>query len=205
MHDPEVIVFDIHAPIPKLTQKWNNTLPRTGIRRRKRTNRENLSEPVYPWYRPEGYDVTVIDNSVKMLELATVWHVEPDGRDSGSVCGRLPSGSDFTWRNVRWAWDHREPLRIQWQLGRSYWRWFTQRCAECGHRFRRKEARFGVGWDSPEVMHHACYSLRTLRGQRDDALNVAMGIADSNAEFRVRYLLEGVADKFSTEAIKKAL
>ena len=205
MHDPDVVVFDLHAPIPYLARKWCKNLPRTGIRRRRRTNSENLGEPVYPWYRPEGYDVTVIDNSVKLLELATVWHSEPGGADSGQVCGRLPSGSDFTWAKLRWSWAHREHIRIQWQLGRSWWRWYVQRCDDYGQRFRRREARFGTGWDSGKVMHHACSSVRHLRRQRDDALNVAMGIADSNAQFRVRYLLEGVADKFATESIKKAL
>ena len=205
MHDPDVVVFDIHAPIPRLAPKWYKKLPRTGIRRVRGTGPGNLGKPIYPWYRPQGYNVTIIDNSVKLLELATVWHHEPGGKDSGQVCGHLPSGSDITWPNIRWAWQHRDHIRIQWQLGRSFWRWYVQRCDECGHRFRRKEARFGTGWNSGAVMHHACSSVRHLRGQRDDALNVAMGIADSNAEFRVRYLLEGVADKLATESIKKAL
>lgn len=205
MHDPKVVVFDLHAPIPRLTRKWFTNLPSNGIRRRRRTNPENLGEPVYPWYRPQGYDVTILDNSVKMLELATVWHDEPGGADSGRICGRLPSGSNLTWANIQWAWRHRTHLDVQWTLGMTYWRWLTQRCADCGRRFGRREARIGAGWGSQEVLHDPCWNVRHLRGQRDDALNVAMGIADSDAEFRVRYLLEGVHDRFATESIKREL
>lgn len=45
MHDPMVVAWEIHLPIPHFRWKQYNGGPRNEFKRRRRTNQENLGEP----------------------------------------------------------------------------------------------------------------------------------------------------------------
>jgi hypothetical protein len=205
MHDPSVVVCDLHVPIPRLAGQGHNNRPRNGIRRRRYTGGEAKGEPIYAWWRPAAWHVYFVGNRVKLVKLGTIWHDEPGGADSGSVCGCLPDGSTLSRRNLHWAWRHRKHCRFRLSLGMRTWRWLTQRCEGCGRRFGRKEARFGTGWESKGVMHEPCRTLRHIRAQHKDALEVAMGIANHTTRWRVERLIKDVREKFDTAVIEEAL
>lgn len=182
MHDPDVVVFDIHLPIP--VRRWKAMgAESNGFRRRRRTNPENLGEPVYPWYRPEGWELVIARRRIGMFKLAVIWHGEPEGRDSGTVCkGML--GTDLNWHNVKWAWKHRHHLSVQVLPYQRIRQWLFTRCAECGHRFFWKQARFGyMGGD--KTYHEKCMSLRHTQGQLEDAAKAITFTATDTERWRV--------------------
>lgn len=118
-----------------------------------------------------------------------VWHVEPDGHDSGEVCGH--------WKNTRraeiaFALRHWRHLQLRWWPYRKVRRWLRDRCAECGRRFFWKgDARHGY-MGSDEVYHDTCMSLRHVRGQLGDLTGHVLGTADWNANRRAEYRLKGI-------------
>lgn len=183
MHDPDVVVFDLHLPIP--VPKWRfEGEPRWELRRRRRTNAENLGEPVYPWFRPAGYTVAVAGRRIGLYRLATIWHSEPQGRDSGTVCKGM-RGSNLSAHNVRWALRHRSHLHAQWHTYQRIRSWLFTRCEDCGHRFFWKQARIGTGWDAPGVLHPPCSNVRHLRYQLDDAAKALTFTANHTERWRV--------------------
>lgn len=188
MHDPEVVVFTISIPrfwpraMPTVTDGWHVT-------RRRRTNPENLGQPVYPWWRLVGYDFVAASRRIGSRPLITVWHVEPDGRDALTVCKGM-GGSDLTWHNVRWAWRHRRHLEIAVEPWRRFRRWREDHCDECGRRFFWRDARFGY-MSSDDVYHEACMALRDERARRQDYERYLRAEADDTARWRVeRHLAE---------------
>lgn len=182
MHDPMVVVFDTHLPIP--VRKWKAKGETVwAFERRRRTNPENLGQPVYPWFRPAGYDVRAFGWRIGLADLATIWHNEPQDRDSGTVCKGM-RGSNLTLHNVRWAWRHRDHITISVRPYNRVRSWLYVRCAECGHRFLWKQARIGyMGGDS--VYHDKCMSLRHTRGQLDDAAKALTFTANDTERWRV--------------------
>lgn len=189
MHDPMVVVFDIDLPIPKRT-RWRDA--RDGqprwVERRRRTNPENLGEPVFPWWRPAGYTVRFAGRGLSLRKLATIWHHEPGGRDSGEVCKGL-RGSDFSAHNIGWAWQHREHLDVQWHFYQRVHNWLTTRCAHCGHRFFWKQGRYGyMGGD--DTYHRSCMDLRAARGKLEDAAKVLTFTATDTERWRVERWLD---------------
>lgn len=187
MHDPEVVVFDVHLPIPWLRKKWERE-PDWGIRVHRFTNPEHLGKRIEPWFRPKGYDVFVAGRKVELVDLCTVWHTEPDGRDAGSKCKGM-KGSDLNWHNVKWAFKHRHHLEAHFDFYRRVKRWRNDRCEECGKPFRWKgDSRSGY-MSSDKVWHDKCLSLVHVRSQLEDAAKVLTGTADFNERFRVDYWL----------------
>lgn len=185
MHDPDVVVFDVHVPVPHLERPFRNDSPRWGARARRFISpASHAGQRIYPWFRPKAYEVFVADKQVRWRQLCTVWHNEPEGRDSGSTCKGM-KGSDFNWHNVRWAFRHRKHLSIHFGFSRRVKRWLHDRCESCGKRFRWKgDARCGY-MSSDKVWHDACMSLMHVRSQLDDAYKVFVGIADDNERWRV--------------------
>jgi len=80
-----------------------------------------------------------------------IWHREPHGRDSGTVC---PS-------HTRWRHLHHWHLRF-WPAFNFRMRF--KRCAGCGRRMNRA-ARFGY-MGSDKVWHEECSGLAGLRQER---------------------------------------
>lgn len=177
MHDPSFLAFEIKAPWLRFSKGLHHHGdPRWGIRIARFTNEEHLGKRIYPWYRPKAYRVSAAGRSVRLETLFDVWHDEPGGGDSGTVC------KDWHHRNLLWVVRHRKHLR--WKLIP----WFRlkcrfQRCEEC-HRRMWKATRFGTGWDAPGVLHYECSSLRHLRGQRLDLLKKIAGVADWTENWR---------------------
>lgn len=157
MHDPLVVAFKIPRPWPKRTARILQTTSRWSL---------SLHSPFWRLFGHEFY----------WPALITVWHREPGGADSGSVCkhfvtthsgGRRP---DNLWRWHFWHW------RIQVHPTQALKRRLWTRCAECGRSFRRGEVTMTTAWDGPgprwfrgepNVLHDRCHSLRALRARAE--------------------------------------
>lgn len=134
------------------------------------------------------------DPDVVVFELpaVTVWHHEPGGRDSGTVC-RGMRGTGLCWHNAVWAARHWRHLHFQVHPIQRVKHRF-ERCAEC-HRRMGGSTRFGYqGGDG--VYHHECMTLRSVQGELDDLTRYALGIADPTAQWRVRRRLAAKAGRF---------
>src|SRR4051812_42110753 len=111
MHDPMVVAHEVPSPIPHRESWLDRHLRgrRWGFVRSRRTNPENLGEPTYSWWRPCGYTLALAGRAYGLGTLATIWHVEPDGHDSGEVCKhwrRFPDGTTEVTRAWRWHVHH---------------------------------------------------------------------------------------------------
>jgi len=224
MHDPKVVAWDLVLPIPKRGWRHNDArLPgdyRWGVRRRRRTNPENLGEPVYPLYRASAWKpLRIAGRSWRWWPLGTIWHNEPRGRDALTVCGRDAEGRRKSGRG--WAW-HVHHWSFQWFFGQKLRRSLFERCKECGRGFPWGYAPVSHQWDGPrsrwfrihrQSYHHECSSLVSFRratSELEDLLRVLVGIltiagndeADTLewltnhnspiTEFHQRYRLQGI-------------
>lgn len=200
MHDPMVVVFDLHAPVPMPTWTPKGS-PRWGVRRRRFTGpaADGGGSPIDPWWRPRAWQLSLRGKRIGWWHVATVWHVEPGGADSGRVCKGMGS-SELTAHNVAWAWRHRSHLKVNVEPWLRLYRWRTLRCAGCGLPFRWKgDARFGYQ-SSDDVYHDPCMSLRHVRGQLDDLTAYVRFEADDNARWRVEYRLKGLDEAVRPKA-----
>ena len=175
MHDPMVVVCDIVLPIP--VRKWLATRgPRWCVKRMRRSNPENLGEPVYPWWRPAGWETVIAGTRIGLYQLGTIWHNEPRGADSGDICknfDRLPDGRIGRSLNA-WRW-HVHHWSIQIHPLQTVRRWLFDRCAECGHRFPFGYSPVTFSWDPQrppwwkflephgQLLHARCASLRSAQ------------------------------------------
>lgn len=87
--------------------------------------------------------------------LVTVWHVEPGGRDAGSVCAR----SRRSWHVHHWKVQVRPIQKLR--------RFLFERCAECGRGYPYGYAPIGT-WGGDKSWHHECSSLGRLRQQVEE-------------------------------------
>jgi len=181
MHDPMVVAHEIPNPWPK-RKRWreksdNKRFGRWGLCRSRRTNPENLGEPTYRWWRLAGWTLRLAGRSYGMRNVATIWHVEPGGRDAFSVCKHASR-----WRWHIWHWKIQvEPLQdIRARL--------FDRCAGCG---RKGRPNFSHQWDGKRLgwwkfrsreglYHYECSSLVFLRRAKE------------GDEHLIRYLFDGL-------------
>lgn len=177
MHDPMTVAHEVVLPIPVRRWRGNRTDPRWGVRRMRRTNPENLGEPVSPWWRPTGWRIFATGHRLGLYRAATIWHVEPGGRDSGEVCGHWVRGDrrefllDRPWLirlnptlrlipgdrtrkgeaaivSTAWKW-HVHHWQMQVHLEQKVRRFLLERCEECGRRFPWGYAPVSHQWDAP--------------------------------------------------------
>jgi hypothetical protein len=170
MHDPYVAVFDLMVPIPRTRWKRIEGKPRWALERRRYSCNawENplCGEAVYPWWRPAAWRLALAGREIGWTDVATVWHTEPDGADSGETCKGM-GGSEFSAHNVRWAWKHRAHLEVHWRHYRQVHRWLFLRCDACGLPFRgRYRARIGK-WGGGGSMHRHCADIEYLEHEAD--------------------------------------
>jgi hypothetical protein len=125
--------------------------------------------------------------------LITVWHDEPKGADSGTICKGM-GGTEFTWHNVKWAWKHRRHLSVHVEPYLRVKRWLFYRCDECGYRFFWKQPRMGAGWDSPHVLHFSCDALRMTKAQLEDLKNYVQFDVSETQRWRVENMILKDAD-----------
>lgn len=115
-----------------------------------------------------------------------IWHDEPGGHDSGTVCGRIPMPVGA---RLIWAVRHVGHLHYRFWPYLKVRRWIKDRCAECGRGFLWKDPRTGY-MGSDDVFHRLCMSLRSVRGQLDDLTALVRFKADSNTKWRAEYRLK---------------
>lgn len=148
MHDPMTVAFDVPGPVPRRKIWTPKGGPRWGVGISRRTNPENLGERTYPWWRPRGYTLHLAGRAYELRTLVTVWHVEPDGRDSGEVCSRWrrhPDGTAMVSHAWRWHVHH---WRIQVPALQAARRWLLTRCEWCGGPSRRgRRVNVSHQWD----------------------------------------------------------
>jgi hypothetical protein len=134
------------------------------------------------------HDPSTLLFDIRLIRL-DVWHDEPNGHDSGTVCGHAPMK---TWPRLRWGIRHVRHLHYRfWPYLRIH-RWITHHCADCGRRFLWKDARHGYQ-SSDQVWHSVCMSLRTVQSHLDDLTAHVQGAADWNTSWRAKYRLEHLA------------
>lgn len=166
MHDPMVVAHNVVLPIPRRKWRAAKSEPRWTFHRRRRTNTENLGEPVYRWWRPDGYELIVAGWVIGLYKLATIWHVEPKGRDSGEVCKHWANGKPLR----RWKW-HVHHWSVQIHLLQGVRARLFDRCALCGRKGRPNVSHQwdgpGVGWrkwrSRPGLYHSQCSALGSLQ------------------------------------------
>ena len=120
MHDPMVVAFEIRRPWPKV----------------RKLNRPYKRKLVGAFWRFAGIELY-------WPALLTVWHVEPEGRDSGTVCP--PS----TWRK------HPRHWKLQLHPLQHFRRWAFTRCAWCNGKSRRGDrVNTSMGWTESRKPAH---------------------------------------------------
>ena len=140
------------------------------------------------------HDPLVMLCEIRLIGL-DVWHREPRGHDSGTVCGRIPR---TTLARIWWTARHVHHLHLRWWPAFNIRRWITDHCDHCGKRFRWRQARHSYQ-STDKVWHDVCMSLRHVRGQLDDITGYVRGTADSDARWRAEYRLKGI-DEVEAEA-----
>lgn len=167
MHDPMVVAFDIRRPWP--TRSYTSDKDRE---RRWHWQRHGK------WWKPGSWSpfVTVRGQRWYFPSLVTIWHVEPNGRDSGEVCNHWRTDrAGRRRRDDRWKW-HVWHWKIQVATGQKIKRFLFERCIECGRRYPWGYAPVSHQWDGPGGRwfrvgrlnyHHECSALVHQRRQRE--------------------------------------
>jgi hypothetical protein len=150
-------------------------------------------------------DINIPLRKGNRLWLLTVWHVEPDGRDSGTVCKGMSNSRGIDIHKVAWLWRHRKHLEYHWKPVRKVRHWLFDRCEECGFRFLWKQSRHSyMGSPEGRVWHDKCMTLNHVRGELDDLTKYVtfgadsiealalLGQDDRNALWRAEYRLKYV-------------
>lgn len=149
MHDPEVVAFTIVRPWP------SKSFTRNPPKRWKFRTGRSLSRF---W--------VVAGRELYWPALVTVWHVEPNGADALTVCGRDENGK----RTESWRW-HVQHWHIQFHPAQAFRRWALTRCEWCGGPSRKGSPvnvsnqwdRDGGSWWRGErgLFHQDCSSVRS--------------------------------------------
>lgn len=165
MHDPKHVAFEIRRPWPKFRRAKRHAGKRLRIR----------GEWKRGWWdlRPAAFSVfwTIGRFELYWPALITVWHVEPGGRDAGTVCGA----------HARWHIHH---WRIQVLPLQHLRRVLLTRCEECG---RKGSPNHSHGWyreRSPwwrgekGLYHRECSALVSLRNGRELDKQLVRGLVE---------------------------
>lgn len=163
MHDPMTVAHTIRRPWPRRPRKVT-TGPRWRIRFHHR-----------PWWNPSDYYVfwRIAGREIHWPPLITIWHNEPDGRDSGEVCKHVikHQDADGKWHMTilkGWKW-HVHHWRVQFHPFQTWRRKYLTRCEECG---RKGSPNISHQWDSEQgpwwrgergLYHDECSSLTHYR------------------------------------------
>lgn len=116
MHDPMTVAFQIHRPWPQRTHDMQG------------------------WSRWEihGSHWRLAGRTYYWPSLATVWHVEPGGHDSGNVCKQYHTDSEGQTK-ILWTWKlHVHHWKIKIHLLQVLRRRLLTRCAWCNGRSTKK-------------------------------------------------------------------
>lgn len=113
--------------------------------------------------------------------MVTVWHVEPKGHDSGTVCKHY-----LRWQDEEEKW-HSKPLRAwrwhvwHWRLQvvpvQQFHRWVFERCELCGRRYPWNYSPVAHSWNlkrgrwfhfDRRAYHHECSELVHARSHLEE-------------------------------------
>lgn len=135
MHDPMVVAAEIRRPWPKVSRARHHRWRMTRL----------------------FWDLGFVE--LYWPALVTIWHVEPDDQDSGTVC------KPGTWLKHPHHW------RFQFHPWQHFRRWAFTRCAWCGGKSRKGDyVNTGYGWSGDRepahwweseigLFHHDCIGI----------------------------------------------
>lgn len=171
MHSPEALAFSIRSPFPSMRRKVRDDQPqwKSPIR-----HVRGLKFRVSPFMTLAGYEY-YFDSWVD------VWHMEPGGADSGTICKtkwyKDRQGRDRAKQTWRWHFWH---YKVSWSLIYKWRRYLFTRCAECGGPSRKGHMvnHSDAGWyGGPKVpiwcgevhlYHSECLSKKNKRHHEHD-------------------------------------
>lgn len=132
MHDPLVVAFEIRRPWPKRHRRLTDDGPR--------------------WRIGRSAFWTIAGRTFYWPCMITVWHREPRGQDSGTVCKQASRYQDadgrWQWRFHPWWRFHVHHWKIQVGPLQELRRRLLTRCAWCGQGHRRRDpVNIRSNWD----------------------------------------------------------
>ncbi len=164
MHDPDVVAFEIRRPWPHRERaretksdqrRWSFRLHHECGDCTEEERAQHGPNP-FPWWRPKSWTPfwTVAGKGWYWPPMITVWHREPDGRDSGEVCKHYTRHQDAAgkWQTkIRHGWKlHLHHWRLQLHPLQALRRWALTRCAWCNGRHRSSDPiNVSSQWDAP--------------------------------------------------------
>lgn len=180
MHDPLVVAFEVRRPWPtKRPRPVREGQPRWELKVYRKHALDHEGFNPKRWWNPRMWSPfqVAFGREWYFPALVTVWHVEPKGRDSGTVCKHHRAADTPMWK-VRlspWLHAHRQrdipedPAAGRPWISDSAWRWHIwhwriqipllgkvkralfERCIECGRRYPWGYAPISHQWDGPSA------------------------------------------------------
>ena len=175
MHDPMVVAFEIRRPFPRRhPRKVREGQPRWELKVRRKHAKDDPRWNPKRWWNPRYWSPfqVAFGREWYFPSLVTVWHVEPKGHDSGTICKHWNRWQDDTgeWHAKsinRWRW-HFWHWHIQIPPVQTVKRFLFERCIECDRRFPWNYSPVSHQWDHDRpkwfrinklAYHHECSSL----------------------------------------------
>jgi hypothetical protein len=201
MHDPKTVAHEIRRPWPRRsprvahgpTVRWSfgrhHAVPGSPVDQQAKATGRNP----FPWWKPSSYSPfwVLAGRSYYWPELITIWHEEPGGHDSGTICKRHRRWQDdeghWHYKGLHgWKW-HVWHWRLQVLPVQHFKRWAWSRCTRCGRKFRYGEAPTSHGWGGTGprwfrgekgVYHGDCSSLESYANSRESDGNLILRLVD---------------------------
>lgn len=175
MHDPMTVAVEIRRPWPVIRRKTHNF---------NNDRRVAFRHTWAKWYQPwAGWMCFWKIGSFELYwpSFITIWHVEPDGHDSGEVCKH-----SHRWQDAEGKWHSKPSSRWRWHIW--HWkirvaplqhlrRWALTRCEWCGGRSKKGDYvncshqwdREGGSWWRGErgLFHADCSNISTAHATCD--------------------------------------
>lgn len=129
MHSPEVLAFTIRRPWPTIRKRDNPTGPRRHFFIYRLHERWHASAFAYLG----GYELY-------LPSMIDVWHMEPGGADSLTVCKNriVDDDGNFERWSTAWKW-HVHHWKVAFPILRDIRRALFTRCEWCGSRQRKRD------------------------------------------------------------------
>ena len=179
MHDPMTVAFEIRRPIPRRPSRpVREGSPRWELKVYRKRAADHPGWNPKRWWNPRYWAPfqVAFGREWYFPSLITVWHVEPKGHDSGTICKHARK-----WQDDAGKWHYKVSNRWRWH----FWHWHIQippfqtvgrflweRCIECGRRYPWGYAPVSHQWDGPKRRpfriqrinyHHECSALVSSR------------------------------------------
>lgn len=170
MHSPEALAFSIRSPFP-------------SMRRKVRDDQPQWKSPIYfrgGKLRTSAF-MTLAGYEYYFDSWVDVWHYEPNGADSGTICKtkwyKDRHGNDRAKQTWRWHFWH---YKVHFSLIYKWRRYLFTRCAECGgpsrkgHVVNHSDSGWGGGPKVPiwcgevHLYHSECLSKKSKRHHEHD-------------------------------------